>query len=188
MSKGERFKGVESMEIKDGVSPKAVLKERGIHYEGAGFLPELPDYLGYVLVLLLIWIVYTGYSSVVSVFKDPQSTVAKTGNAVQTLAVKAFPKVVNQDPKSVKVESFAKDLDEKHVKAKLEGLKERDSTGWRKWLSLREINKAVSSTISNIPDFFNEVFSGESEDSVLELRGDEKKGDKGEGFDSLERF
>ncbi len=60
-----------------GGNPKRLLRKRGVDYDGAGFKPEVPDYLGYVLGLMLIWLGYTGYSSVVGMIHSPDSTISK---------------------------------------------------------------------------------------------------------------
>lgn len=53
-------------------------------------MPELPDYLGYLFGLVLIWLVYTGYTSVVQVFTDTKSSVSQiTKKAKEQLEVGA---------------------------------------------------------------------------------------------------
>ena len=63
--------------VMDGVDPKRVLERRGVEYEGSSFLPNFPDYLGYALGLMLIWLVYTGFSSIIAIVSNPNSTVSR---------------------------------------------------------------------------------------------------------------
>jgi hypothetical protein len=71
---------MEENSINRGGSPKKLLEERGMSYEGGSVLPEIPDFLSYLLGFLLIWLLYTGYQSVVGVFSGI-SPVAKSVSA-----------------------------------------------------------------------------------------------------------
>lgn len=71
---------MEQNSINRGGSPKKLLEQRGLSYEGTKILPELPDFMSYLLGFLLIWLLYTGYQSVVGVF----SGAAPMANKVKT--------------------------------------------------------------------------------------------------------
>jgi len=65
--------------IHRAVSPKSVLRQRGLSYDGTSFVPQLPDYLGYLLGMLLIWLAYTTYISIVGVYQTSKAEITKLG-------------------------------------------------------------------------------------------------------------
>jgi hypothetical protein len=74
------YTAMEQNSINRGGSPKKLLLERGLSYEGNRILPEVPDLMSYLLGFLLIWLLYTGYQSVLRVF----SGVSPVTNSIRT--------------------------------------------------------------------------------------------------------
>lgn len=72
---GEMSKSV--AQIRDGEDPTKVLKARGIEYDGTSYMPQAPDIMGYILGLMLIWLLYTGFTSVREVFSTSSQAVQR---------------------------------------------------------------------------------------------------------------
>src|SRR5262245_9061194 len=94
-------------EIHNNESPRAILRRLGVKDEGAAFIPELPDYLGYVFGLLLLWLLYTGYQAMVGMMSDDRSAMGKIGKEVGSMSEKAVSgaKVAIDDVRSGELES-----------------------------------------------------------------------------------
>lgn len=75
--------------VKVGGNPKDLLRERGVEYDGSSFMPEVPDLLGYLLGLMLFWLIYTGYQSVIGMVSSPDSTVSRIGAKAEALKARA---------------------------------------------------------------------------------------------------
>ena len=53
------------------------LEQKGVRYERGSFMPQIPDYLGYVLGLLIVWLVYTSYNSAVETVREPIAKISE---------------------------------------------------------------------------------------------------------------
>lgn len=62
--------------VKVGVSERE-LEAKGIDCDSESVLPKLPDLVGYVLGLLLIWLGYTGYQLVAKAMEKPIATISQ---------------------------------------------------------------------------------------------------------------
>ena len=94
--------------IQVGGSPSQLLRSRGGEEEGNSMLPQVPDFLGYVLGLMLVWLLYTGYNSVVTLFTSPDSKVVQLGSRAKSLTQETANAIVS-NPKTVKVMGTIKD-------------------------------------------------------------------------------
>jgi len=65
----------ESNKIHNGTDPKKLLKKRGGEFDGQGLFPQVPDFLGYILGFMLIWLVYTGLGAVSGVLTQSKQKV-----------------------------------------------------------------------------------------------------------------
>ena len=68
--------GKSNTSIKVGVDANE-LESRGVEYDSAKFTPDVPDYLGYILGLLMVWLVYTGYRSVATSIQEPIAKISE---------------------------------------------------------------------------------------------------------------
>jgi hypothetical protein len=168
--------------IKDGAS----ITDRGM-----GFMPSLPDCLGYILGFCLIWLVYTGFGSVLGILRDPNSVLLSMRQEVRDVK-QAVVTVSQPAPEKVMPTPIAA------ISSALSGdglRKEEISQAVSKWMSLDGINSNINKATQAIPNLIDEIMSGE-EDEKSDSKKDKKKltnseaakGDKGKEPDSLEYF
>jgi hypothetical protein len=168
--------------IKDG---------RSIADRGMGFMPNLPDCLGYILGFSLIWLVYTGFGPVLGIIRDPHSVLSSVREEVREVKqiVAAVPQPAPEKvmPTPIAVISSALSGDGLH--------KEEISQAISRWMSLDGINANISKATQAIPNLIDGIMSGE-EDEKSNSKKDKKKltdtdvvkGDKDKEPDSLEYF
>ncbi len=62
--------------VKVAVS-EADLEKRGVELDSQSVGPSLPDFLGYILGLTLLWLIYTGYQSAAKVAEEPIAKISE---------------------------------------------------------------------------------------------------------------
>ncbi|MCB0323081.1 MAG: hypothetical protein KDD69_05885 [Bdellovibrionales bacterium] len=180
--------------IKVGGNPKDLLKDRGVEYDGAGYAPEVPDYLGYLLGLLLLWLVFTGYQSVVGMVSDPDSTVSKVNAKAEVLRAQA--EQARKDAEAhvdavvasaeVPLQILRKEVD--HARGRLRG--EPVSTGEESWLleQLDSLNLAITNLAISAKDTMTSWFSGAGAEEHSEVERPSNESANQARTDSLESF
>lgn len=121
-------------EIHDGTDPKALLKKRGGVYDGQGLFPQAPDFLGYLLGFMLIWLLYTGFGAVSGVLTHSKNKVVAIQKEVTSEAREAV----------VKIKEKAHDIEQQEVvRARLNSEESHESENIKKqsWTS-RQLKKA----------------------------------------------
>lgn len=158
--------------IKDGISPKELLRERGISDNGTGLLPDLPDCLGYLLGLSLIWLVYTGFGSVLGILRDPRGALTSIGSQLVQLkqpAVSAVD-VVKAEAIPTPLSSLsAKIIEEVPSKAEIKKI-------LSPFTSIEGINTEITKATYALPDIVKKIAGDEKvEDNAADKAAAEEK-------------
>ncbi len=142
-------------------------------------MPQVPDYLGYVLGLMLIWLAYTGYSSVVGMIQSPDSTISKIVVQTKDLKDTALEKGAIAKEKVTSVVQSQLAATDANPEAK-ESLPSRarlredapydPEKGWF-WAQLDRVNEYIVSISVTTNEYLQSLFAenGEGEESVPEL-------------------
>lgn len=131
-------------QVKIGVRAKD-LEDNGLAYDGGSFMPQIPDYLGYVLGLLIIWLVYTSYNTAVETVREPIAKISK-----QAVAIK---KTVVEYAETTKAEKSLTP-----ATSELESEEEEVGFWYRK---LELINSAISWAVDYVSNTVQEMFPSE---------------------------
>lgn len=140
--------------------------------DAPSMLPQVPDYFGFVLGFLLLWLIYTGYGAVEKVFvQTKQSAVVlsdKAKFATQDIQQQAKDLVSSQSHLVEKAKDKVDELQLKLGRARLSGepapaVKE---TKVKKNWSTEQLNKA-NSFINDLISTIGQAIYGESEQEVV---------------------
>ena len=163
-----------------GGDPKRLLRQQGVAYDGSGFKPEVPDYLGYVLGMMLLWLVYTGYSSVVGVIQEPDSTISRLSAKTLTLKDKAVEKglaakekmaqvVASEKPLSAALAELPVEVRANTGRGRLNPEAPNESEkGWI-WGQIESINLILTDFSQSISSHLQNLFSTNSHSEEIEL-------------------
>ena len=127
-------------------------------------LPQLPDYFGFIIGFLLIWLVYTGFSAVRGVFVSTQNKVVHYSEQAKKITKESVTEIKNQISTHEAVDAIEKKLararikepkQEKVVTAKDSKDKSHDTKSWTT-KQLKNANSFINSLILGIEDFVYE--------------------------------
>lgn len=120
------------------------LEGKGVRYERGSFMPQIPDYLGYVLGLLIVWLVYTSYNSAVETVREPIAKISE-----QAVELKETVEVYAETAKA-----------EQAIKSPAGGIVEEEDEGF--WLSKLELlNTAISWAADYVSNSLQDMFPSE---------------------------
>ena len=126
--------------FKVGVSAKD-LEEQGVECDSPSFVPEAPDYLGYILGLMLVWLIYTGYNSAVGAMQEPIAKISEHAETIKE-TVEVFTTV--EQPAVSETSSVEQPLANEPIET------EKQSRGW--WGKLDLINLGITHAVEYVAD------------------------------------
>ena len=145
--------------IHDSESPRAILKRLGVKDEASHFVPELPDYLGYVIGLLLLWLLYTGYQAMVGMMSDTRSRVGRISRHVSDIGAEAIHTAKGA------IADRANDMEPPDTAGR--------GVSWR--AMLESINTDINGASHSVADYIHNAFSNEAEPPMSRERENERE-------------
>ncbi len=172
--------------VKVGVNSRD-LEERGVKYESTGFIPELPDYLGYVAAFVIVWLVYTSYQSAVSAMKKPITTISEHAVTIK----QKVDEFTTEESAALEGNSNTTALAGSLASKPAEKV---ESSGW--WSKIDRLNIGISRAVDYTAEtfqewFFEDDFEEPSNNPPVTRRARPKrpaKGGKSAGSEELEWF
>lgn len=148
--------------IDDGVSPKKVLKKRGGVYDGAAFVPQVPDFVGYLLGFLLIWLLYTGFGAVSGVLTHSKRTVTALSAKAKVEAIKSVEKIKEDAEDLIETkDKLTRVTKEKLSRARLSDAVDVEVEEVGSWsaLQLKKANKLIDSLTAKAGRSISGIFT-----------------------------
>ena len=124
-------------------------------------LPQLPDYFGFIIGFLLIWLVYTGFSAVRGVFVNTQNKVVHYSEQAKKITKES----VQEIKKHIVVDKAVDEIEKKLARARIKESKEdkvvvaeNKNQGTQSWTTkqLKNANSFINGLILGIEDFVSE--------------------------------
>lgn len=146
-------------------------------------LPQLPDYFGFILGFLLIWLVYTGFSAVRGVFVNTHNKVVHYSEQAKKITKDS----VSEIKKHIAVDEIERKLARARIKEpKKQEVKVEKKVDTKNWTTkqLKNANKFINGLISGIEDFVNEPEEAHhiSDEVIEEPKIKHQRGDSLEWF------
>jgi hypothetical protein len=177
--------------IDDGVSPKKILKKRGVSYDGTGFFPQVPDFVGYLLGFLLIWLLYTGFGAVSGVLTQSKKTVSALSNKAKVEAMKSVEKFKDDASDLMdNQQKLTRVAKEKLKRARLSETVEVEEVGSWSAQQLKKANKLIDSLTAKAGKSLSGIFTDYDFDEQPEIEtvSEEEESTNPRRNDSLDRF
>ncbi len=152
-------------------------------------LPQLPDYFGFILGFLLIWLVYTGFSAVTGVFVRTHSTVIQYSDKAKEMTLESVSQIKKTTQDFIAVEKIERKLARARIKetkkepvVKTTVVEKEDTKSWTT-KQLKKANSFINGLILGIEDFVTEPEEVHHSASVTQQPRARKKSDSLEWFD-----
>ena len=191
--------------ILDGISPDLVLKERGYMNDKGSYLPEVPDYLGYIFGVILIWLVWVGYRSASVIVQEQTPKISKSIEQIKKEQIQSIsqlqaekmpeiiPPIINVPPPAISISDSNIKEEEKNENINPASLTKTKQTKrkTRTWKSrLEELNEVIGEGADYLADSVHGLFNESHEEPNSEETYHPKQvtPNKAPKQDALEQF